>query len=88
MSEGPTIGGVWTKRLGNGLGGLAFVVVIGLSILHEGFNEWTRSMDQSIFGWTHSRYHPTLVTCAAIAGLGFGAIGFVAGLMIDKRGEQ
>lgn len=78
----------WAKWLGNGAGGAAFILILGLSLVHDGFNTWTQAMDAELLGLSHSRYHPTLVISAAAVALAVAAIGYLVGTAIDKRQSQ
>ena len=77
--------GSWARYLGNGAGAGAFIVVMGVSLLHRGFNDWAASVDAAVFGASPDRFHPTVALCAAAAALVCGALGYLMGRSLDRK---
>lgn len=76
------------KKIGQSAGIVTFVIVMVLSLIHEGFASWTVAMDNEYFGGSHSRYQPTVVIVASVVALIGAGIGYLVGFSLDKRGRD
>lgn len=74
----------WKNRLGNGGLLAGFLGAEAAFLFHGGLSDWASRMDAEVFH-AANRYYPTSTLCSVAAAFALGAVGFLAGMLVDNR---